>query len=150
MPSVVTSVSHSDPRPWSSRDLVADLALLLASLAWLAGLQAAFPSYFLWDDNATFFLPQYAFNWRTLAEHGELPLVSFHQYLGYLYHGSGQSAVLYPVVYLAAGLSQALLGDLRHTMDVLATLHLAAGALAMSVLLRHRLGVQRCEEASSI
>ncbi len=143
MPPVVTSVAHPDSPPWSPRDLSADLALLLATLAWLAGLQAVFPSYFLWDDNATFFLPQYAFNWRTLATHGELPLVSFHQYLGYLYHGSGQSAVLYPAVYLAAGLSQTLLGDLRHTMDVLASLHLVGGALAMSALLRHRLGAQR-------
>lgn len=115
----------------------------MASLAWLAGLQATFPSYFLWDDNSSFFLPQYAFNWRTLVAHGELPLVNFHQYLGYLYHGSGQSAVLYPVVYLAAGIAQGLLGDLRHTMDVLAALHLVGGALAMSVLLRNQLGVQR-------
>lgn len=141
MANIVTRVPHLSDR-------FADLILLLASLAWLGALQVVFPSYFLWDDNATFFLPQYVFNWRTLVAHHQLPLINFHQYLGYLYLGSGQSGVLYPAIYLAAGIAQGLFGDLRHTMDVLAALHLGAGSLAMAGLLRH-LGAQRWIAAAS-
>jgi len=93
-------------------------------------------AYFLRDDNATFFLPQYVFNARAVATDGRLPLVNFHQYLGTPYLANGQSAVLYPGVYLAVGCAKFLFGDTRHTMDVLALLHLAAAAAAMALLLQ--------------
>jgi hypothetical protein len=100
------------------------------------------PAYFLRDDNATFFLPQYVFNARAVAEDGRLPLVNFHQYLGTPYLANGQSAVLYPGIYLAVGCAEILFGDPRHTMDILALLHLTAAAAAMALLLR-ALGTSR-------
>ncbi|MCG8455805.1 MAG: hypothetical protein MI919_05945, partial [Holophagales bacterium] len=70
-------------------------------LAFLLQLESRQPFYFLWDDNASFFLPCYTFDYETLLEHGRPAHLNYHQYLGYTYLASGQTGVLYPPVYLA-------------------------------------------------
>ena len=110
-------------------------ASALTALALYGLLLGQRPGYFAWDDNVGFFLPQYVYNARALSEHGRLPLLNFHQYLGHRHLASGQSAVLYPPVYGAVWTAEVVFGDVRHTMDLLALFHLAAAAGAMTLLL---------------
>lgn len=112
------------------------LVILVLLVSFLAGaLELRHPNYFLWDDNAAYFLPAYVYNWRSLVQSGSFPELNLHQYLGYQYLGGGQPGALYPPVYVALGLSRLLLGDLRHAVDLLAIGHLLAAALGMYVLL---------------
>lgn len=117
------------------------LAVVFAlTLAFFGSLEVARPAYFLWDDNATQNLPSYVYNWRAItgsdAEGAALAHVNLHQYLGQIWLGNGQSGALYLPVYVAAALAQALLGDLRPTIDVLAVAHLLLGAIGFYWLLR--------------
>ena len=106
------------------------LVILVLGVSFLAGaLELRHPNYFLWDDNAAYFLPAYVYNWRSLVQSGSFPELNLHQYLGYQYLGGGQPGALYPPVYVALGLSRLLLGDLRHAVDLLAIGHLLAAAL---------------------
>jgi len=123
-----------DPR-WR-RELAPICLLLVLVGAYFAVLELAKPHYFLWDDNASFYLPCYAYNARALWGEGALPHINYHQYLGHTYLASGQTGVLYPPVYLALGISQWIWDDLRSTIDVLAVLHLALAAVGMYALLR--------------
>ena len=117
------------------RELAAVGILLALVLAHFALLELAKPFYFLWDDNAGFFLPSYVLNAETVFEHGELPHVNPHQYLGHAYIGSGQTGALYPPVYLAFALTR-LVGDARGMIDLLAIVHFLLAALGMYALLR--------------
>lgn len=118
------------------RALAAPVALVLLAGLYFAVLELREPYYFLWDDNASFYLPCYVYNHDALIGRGEIPHLNYHQYLGHTYLASGQTAVLYPPLY--AGLVAARLGwgDLRPAVDVLAVLHLIAAALGMYFLLR--------------
>ncbi len=117
-------------------DVQVGLVVVGATLGFFGLLEFLRPGYFLWDDNASFYLPAYVHAWRSLVEGGALAHINVHQYLGQIWLGNGQSGVLYPPVYLAAGFTQWLWGDLRHTIDVLAIGHLALASLGMFVLLR--------------
>lgn len=110
---------------------------MLLAAVFLAGLEVSQPYYFLWDDNASYFLPFYVYNYDSLVGFGELPQVNYHQYLGHSYLANGQPAVLYPPLYAGLALARLLTGDLRAVVDVLAVLHLLASALGMFVYLRH-------------
>ena len=95
------------------------LALLLVAMeAWR-------PGFFLHDDNASWFAGAYALDFRTLTQSGQLAEVNFYQYGGEPFVGQGQTAVLYPLVYIAGALAWLVTGDLRWTVDWLAALHLA-------------------------
>ncbi|MCP4654641.1 MAG: hypothetical protein GY856_04385 [bacterium] len=127
--------------PWR-RELAPICGLLVLVGVYFAVLEITKPNYFLWDDNASFYLPCYAYNGWALFDEGALAHVNYHQYLGHTYLGSGQTGVLYPPVYLALGVSQWIWGDLRATIDLLAVLHLALAAVGMYALLR-RLALSR-------
>lgn len=126
----------------SPRDRAAALVLLLAGALIFGTLELARPGYFLWDDNATFFLPVYLHDYRALTEAGALAHVNFHQYLGQIHLGNGQSAVLYPPVYAAIWLAELVTGDPLSALDLLAVGHFLLAALGMLGLLRS-LGVSR-------
>ncbi len=132
----------STNEPLWRRELAPIGLLLVLVGAYFAVLELARPHYFLWDDNASFYLPCYAYNAWALTGEGALPHVNYHQYLGHTYLASGQTAVLYPPVYLALAVAQWIWGDLRSTIDVLAVLHLALAAVGMYALLR-RLALSR-------
>ena len=119
------------------------LALLAAAIVLVVygALEVVRPNHFLWDDNATAFLPMYTHNGRALFGDGELAHVNHHQYLTQLHLGNAQSGVLYPPVYLALLVAEHVLGDGRHVIDVLAVGHLAAAAAFMALLARS-LGVR--------
>jgi hypothetical protein len=114
--------------------------LLVALAAFgviFAALELAWPGFFLHDDNASFFAGAYAHDYRTLTQTGRLAEVNFFQYGGEPFLAQGQTAVLYPPVYLAAALAS-LGGDLRDTLAWLALLHLAMGVVGFYFWMRGR------------
>lgn len=111
------------------------MLLLLGGLYFVV-LELREPFYFLWDDNASFYLPSYIYNHDAMITRGEIPHVNYHQYLGHTYLASGQTAVLYAPLYLGLAVTRLFSDDLRPVIDVLAILHLLASALGMFVLLR--------------
>ncbi len=123
-------------------DLLACAIAVLLTAGLLASLEVLDPYFFLYDDNATFFLASYVHNYETLRDAGELAVWNSHQYLGYPHLASGQTAVLYPPVYFAAFLSDVVLGDLRGTVDILVGLHFLLAAAGIFFLAR-RLGLHR-------
>jgi hypothetical protein len=107
--------------------LFSPLPLALAFLvALLCGLEWHHPGFFLHDDNATWFSGAYRHDLRTLMQTGRLAEVNYYQYGGEPFLEQGQTAVLYPPVYLA-GLLATLSGDARWTIEWLAAMHLVLG-----------------------
>lgn len=130
-------MSHATETPASKRqERLAAVVLVVAAIAFFAALEAAQPLYFLWDDNSSYFLPCYVYDYESVTGFGELPHVNYHQYLGYLYLASGQPGVLYPPVYAGVGVARLATGDSRAAVDFLVAVHLLASALGMFVLLR--------------
>ncbi|MEM8961384.1 MAG: hypothetical protein AAGD38_07905 [Acidobacteriota bacterium] len=112
----------------------ATLTGIFILLAWCASLELRTPFFFLQDDNATYFLSAYAHNTRALDQ-GELAQINLHQYLGQSHLGAGQTAVLYPPVYVAAWVARGL-GDARWMITLLVIAHLVAAIIGMAMLLR--------------
>lgn len=112
------------------------MALLLALAAvtiTLSLLEWKLPYYFLCDDNRSYTLPLFAFEWNSLFRHGSLGLFNFHQFLGN--PNDAASAVLFPPVYASAALSELFSGGAFLTLDILAWGHLLAAAAGMFLLL---------------
>jgi hypothetical protein len=114
------------------------LVAALAALALLLlALEAARPGYFLHDDNATWFAAAYAHDFRVLTETGRIAEVNFYQYGGEPFIGQGQTAVLYPPVYLGEALARLAPGDPRWSIEWIAALHLALGVAGFYFWMRH-------------
>ena len=109
------------------------LAILLFSV-----LEISLPYFFLQDDNASYFLPNYTYNWRSIVSNKSIPLVNFHQYLGHDYLGQGQTGVLYLPIYIAIFLSKIIVHNTLATIDILVIAHLIAAAVGMFLLLRKK------------
>ena len=118
------------------------LMLLLCAFVWFTGIETLLPHYFLWDDNATFFLPLYLFNYEAVASEHILPIINFYQFAGWNHLHAGQSGVLYAPAYLAAWIATVILRSALLTMDILAIGHLTLGMLGMYAWLR-LLGAKR-------
>jgi hypothetical protein len=97
------------------------LALLLVAM------EAARPHYFLHDDNACWFAGAYLHDYRVLAETGRLAEVNWYQHGGEPFLQQGQTAVLYPPVYLGEALAKFVSGDPLWAIDWIAAIHLALG-----------------------
>ncbi len=110
--------------------------VLLALTVFFLILEGVVPRYFTCDDNATYFLPCYLYNEKSLRETGELAVINFHQFLGQTHLAQGQSGVLYPPAYLAIILSRTLFGNPLAAIDLLVFLHLLIGAAGMIVFFR--------------
>src|SRR6185369_12322261 len=109
-------------------------AMLVAlTLFMVICMEISHPFFFLQDDNRTLYLPFYLHNFRSLLE-GEFPFYNFHQYLGTPV--TIQYAALYPVNYLALGLSKLLLGNYFAAMEFIAIFHLIVAAIGFFRLLR--------------
>lgn len=113
--------------------------LFLFVAAWVGFAESTTSFYFLRDDNATYYLPAYVHNVRALQEDGELAFLNLHQSLGLPHLQAGQPATLYPPIYLAVLLADAM-GDVRLTVTLLIGAHLWLAGLGILALLRH-LGV---------
>lgn len=110
--------------------------LTLIILLFFICLESVVPNLFLYDDNANYNLPHYAYNWRALAEGKNIPLVSFHQYVGQRHLGLGSSGVLYPPIYLSVFLSKLIFSNELSTIDILAISHFLVSGIGMYFLLR--------------
>ena len=129
-----TNVRKSSGRTASSLLQLNGSPLLLALVAALflfLTLEYLSPRFFLWDDNATFYLPWYLFDYRSVVGEGTVPLVNFHQYCGQPYLAQGQRGIFYPVVYFAVWVAQEVMGNFLNTMDVFIIAHFLAGTAAM-------------------
>jgi hypothetical protein len=115
----------------------APLFFALAALGiLLLALEVARPCCFLHDDNATWFAAAYAHDFRVLTETGRIAEVNFYQYGGEPFLGQGQTAVLYPPVYLGEALAKFIPGDLRWSIEWIAAIHLAFGVAGFYFWLR--------------
>ena len=94
------------------------------------------PRCFLNDDNAAWFLGAYLHDFRVLFETGRLAEVNYYQHGGEPFIEQGQTAVLYPPVYLGVALAKAFSGDGIWTIDWIAAEHLTLGLLGFYFWLR--------------
>jgi hypothetical protein len=112
------------------------LVLVVASLAWFIFWELIQKNFFLWDDNATQFLPFYEYNWRAVIKNRTVPLINYHQHLGEKYLGSGQTGIFYPFIYLSRFLSGVCFNTSLYTIDILAIGHLLISAVGLFLLLK--------------
>jgi hypothetical protein len=101
------------------------------------------PCFFLHDDNATWFIGAYVHDFRVVTETGRLAEVNYDQYGGEPFLEQGQTAVLYPPVYLGVALAKWVSGDLRWSIEWIAAEHLTLGLLGFYFWLRQG-GVAPC------
>lgn len=97
-------------------------------------MEFAYPRYFSYDDNTNFGIT-YEFNFNTVLQRKQVPLVNFHQYMGQTYLGQGQTGVFFLPAYVSVALSRIFTGDALWNIDILVFLFLLAAALAMYRLL---------------
>ena len=136
-------VTDSRPRPPALPPL---FWALLAYVLLFFAMESARPCYFLSDDNADWFVGAYVHDYRVLSETGRLAEVNYFQHGGEPFVEQGQTAVLYPPIYLGVWCAQALSGDLRWSLEWIAFLNLAIGLLGFYAWLRQG-GVTRWHAA---
>jgi hypothetical protein len=120
------------------RAIQSPLLLSIAGL-WLLLLvvETARPCFFLHDDNATWFIGAYVHDFRILTETGRFAEVNFNQYGGEPFLEQGQTAVLYPPVYVGVALAKWISGDLRWTIEWITAEHLTLGLIGFYFWLRN-------------
>ena len=118
------------------RDSFAVLGILLFAVVWFTGIESLFPRYFLWDDNAAFFLPSILFNEETLRTEHVVPIINFFQFAGWNHLDAVHNGVLYPPNYLAAWIAGNIFHSPLWTIDIIAALHMISGMLGMYAWLR--------------
>ena len=101
--------------------------LWVACIGILTLLQALDPLWFSWDDNCSHFYPWYFLNYKTLLQEGTIPLVNFHQYLGYDQYATGLNGVFYFPIYFSVLIADKILHAPHLTIEILASFHLLAG-----------------------
>jgi hypothetical protein len=119
------------------RAIRSPLFLSMAAL-WilLVAMESARPCFFLHDDNATWFSGAYVHDFRVLSGTGRVAVVNYYQYGGEPFLEQGQTAVLYPPVYLGVALAKWISGDLRWSIEWIAAMHLTLGLLGFYFWLR--------------
>lgn len=126
-------------RSWSAASPFVGITVF--ALAVFALLESMSPHFFVWDDNATYYLPTYIHSARAVAEQGEPAHLNRFQYLATSHLGSGQPAALYPPVHVAVAAGHRL-GDVRWAIDLLFLFHWLASGFGVLCLLRG-LGIER-------
>jgi hypothetical protein len=110
-------------------------ALVAFALLFFA-MESARPCYFLNDDNADWFIGAYVHDYRVLSETGRLAEVNYFQHGGEPFVEQGQTAVLYPPIYLGVWCAQALSGDVRWSLEWIALIDLGIGLAGFYFWLR--------------
>lgn len=119
------------------------LCLFILIGLYLAFVEKLFPNSFLTSDNATYYLPSYVYNIKSIFESKTLPLINFYQYLGNVHLAQGQTGVLYFPIYLSGILSKLIFKDYLHTMIILGFLHFYIASIGMFLILK-RFQVKSC------
>jgi hypothetical protein len=112
------------------------VALLVSMLIIFIYLEKIENHFFLWDDNADYFVVNYDYNWRALVENKTIPFINFHQYSGQTYLGQGQTGFFYFPVYIASFISKIIFGNSLWTIDLLVLLHFILASLGCFLLFR--------------
>ncbi len=102
---------------------------LLGLWILLVVMETVRPCFFLHDDNATWFIGAYVHDFRVLTETGRLAEINYFQHAGEPFLEQGQTAVLYPPVYLGVALAKWVTGDGRWSIEWVAAVHLTIGLL---------------------
>lgn len=118
------------------RSIILIMMLVSIVLLNLICLEIREPNYFLYDDNADYYLPAYSYNWHAVIDHKTIPLINLHQYLGHAFLAQGQTGVLYLPIYTSAFLSKITTGNIFYTIDILVFIHFTASCIGMLLLLR--------------
>ncbi|MCK4256406.1 hypothetical protein KAX35_05935, partial [candidate division WOR-3 bacterium] len=118
------------------RKVLYPLSLIFILSLFFILLENKYPYYFLQDDNRDMGLPYFVHNFRSLLINKEIPLYNPHQFLGTPHLAVGQTAALYPPVYLSVFLSKVFLGHYFAAVDILVFLHLVIGSLGFYLLMR--------------
>lgn len=109
--------------PMRSPLFLAFIALALI----LVAMETARPRSFLHDDNACWFAGAYVHDYRVLTETGRFAELNWYQHGGEPFLQQGQTAVLYPPIYLGVALAKFVSGDTIWAVDWIAAIHLAFG-----------------------
>lgn len=112
------------------------ILLVFSVFLYLLYLESREPNYFLYGDNAKYYLPSYSYSWRSLIDHNTIPLINFDQYLGHAFLAQGQTGVFYLPVYVSVLLSKITTNNTFYTVDILAFIHLITSSIGMFLLLR--------------
>lgn len=110
--------------------------IVIFILVFIIILELIEPKFFLWDDNSDYFLPCYNVAYNSVIKHKTIPLINFHQYLGYTFLAQGQPAVLYPPMYLAFFISEMIFREKFFTIDIIVMMHFLIAGIGMFYLLR--------------
>ena len=133
----MASANRPDDRSLFNALLRSPVVWALAAL-WLLlfAMEKARPCFFLHDDNADWFIGAYLHDFRVLAETGRLAEVNYYQHGGEPFVEQGQTAVLYPPVYLGVLFAQVFSGDARWSLEWIAAIDLSIGLLGFHCWLR--------------
>ncbi|MFC1598369.1 hypothetical protein ACFL2M_02450 [Patescibacteria group bacterium] len=116
------------------------IILIFFIIAFWAALEISSPRYYLYDDNATYYLPTLDLNWDALTQGHTIPQINFSLFAGTNHIGQGQTSVFYPASYIASFLSVTLSQGIFWSVDILFLLDFIIGGVGMLLLMK-RLGV---------
>ena len=113
------------------------IALLCCTLIFIA-IEIRYPYFFLRDDNADSYLPEYMYGINCISE-GKFPLYCFNTYCGQRFYAIGQTGIFNPLLYFAVCASRLICGKPDMMMDILAFMSILIGCSGAYFLLK-RLG----------
>ena len=113
------------------------IALLCCTLIF-AAIELKYPYFFLRDDNADSYLPEYMYGINCISE-GKFPFFCFNTFGGQRFYAIGQTGLFNPLVLFAAAASRLIIGRPDLMMDILAYLSILIGCTGAFFLLK-RLG----------
>ena len=110
------------------------IALLCCTLIFIA-IELKYPYFFLRDDNADSYLPEYMYGINCITE-GKFPLFCFNTFGGQRFFAIGQTGIFNPLVYFAVEASRLICGKPDMMMDILAYLSILIGCTGAFFLLK--------------
>ncbi len=118
------------------REIVLAIKILFMLALFFGILEFFQPQYFLWDDNASFFLPSYDLCIKSLLDEHSIPWMLWNHNLGQTFLSKVQEGFFYPPIYLMGALSRLMTGDTFWVIDLLVIVHLIFGGWGMSFYLK--------------
>jgi hypothetical protein len=110
------------------------IALICCTLIFIA-IELKYPYFFLRDDNADSYLPEYIYGINSISE-GKFPMFCFNTYAGQRFFAGGQNGIFNPIVYFAYSASMLFSGKPDMMMDILAYISILIGCTGAFFLLK--------------
>lgn len=127
--SAAIDLSNSINTKWLDR-LWYPLCLAVLLLFAIVLIEYRYPYFFLQDDNRSYYLPYFIHNYESFIN-GEVALYNFHQFLGMPLFAIGQTAVLYPIIYLSIFFSNLIFGHYFAAVEIIVIIHLIIGSIGL-------------------